>query len=146
MVSSSPRPHFTPGKDPVNIVQGAGWSPGPVWTGGKSRPHRDSIPDRPARSSVAIPTELPGPRLRMGYVQTPIVLQIKEVSLILCEFEDREELHRQPVGQGEVLSLRSIELCPYTVELSVLVCTRTPICLFQNHLNRKVNSISRPCI
>ena len=23
--------------------------PGPVWTGGKSRPHRDSIPDRPAR-------------------------------------------------------------------------------------------------
>ena len=30
--------------------------------GGKSRLHRDSIPDRPARSSVAIPTELPGPR------------------------------------------------------------------------------------
>ena len=29
---------------------------------GKSRPHRDSIPDRPARSSVAIPTELPGPQ------------------------------------------------------------------------------------
>ena len=27
---------------------------------GKSRPHRDSIPDRPSRSSVAIPTELPG--------------------------------------------------------------------------------------
>ena len=26
---------------------------------GKSRPHRDWIPDRPARSSVAIPTELP---------------------------------------------------------------------------------------
>ena len=24
--------------------------PGPVWTGGKSRPHRDSISDRPARS------------------------------------------------------------------------------------------------
>jgi len=38
-----------------------GWAPGPVWTNGKSRPHRDSIPDRPARSSVAIPTELPGP-------------------------------------------------------------------------------------
>ena len=29
--------------------------------GGKSRLHRDSIPDRPSRSSVAIPTELPGP-------------------------------------------------------------------------------------
>jgi len=50
VVSSTPRPHFTPGKDPVPIVQEAVWAPGPVWTGGKSRPHRDSIPDRPARS------------------------------------------------------------------------------------------------
>ena len=50
VVSSTPRPHFTPGKDPVPILQEAGWAPGPVWTGGKSCPHRDSIPDRPARS------------------------------------------------------------------------------------------------
>jgi len=49
VVSSTFRPHFTPGKGPVPIVQEAGWAPGPVWTGGKSRPHRDSIPDRPAR-------------------------------------------------------------------------------------------------
>ena len=50
VVSSTPRPHFTLGKDPVPILQEAGWAPGPVWTGGKSRPYRDSIPDRPARS------------------------------------------------------------------------------------------------
>jgi len=50
VVSSTPRPHFTPGKDPVPILQEAGWAPRPVWTGGKSRPHRDSIPDLPARS------------------------------------------------------------------------------------------------
>jgi len=50
VVSSTPRPHFTPGKDSVPIVQEAGWALGPVWTGGKSRPHRDSIPERPARS------------------------------------------------------------------------------------------------
>ena len=43
VVSSTPRPHFTPWKDPVPILQEAGWSPGPVWTGGKSRPHRDFI-------------------------------------------------------------------------------------------------------
>ena len=30
--------------------------------GGKFLSHRDSIPDRPARSSAAIPTELPGPQ------------------------------------------------------------------------------------
>jgi len=50
VVSSTPWPHFTPGKEPVPIVQEAGWAPGPVWTGGKSRPHRNSIPDPPARS------------------------------------------------------------------------------------------------
>jgi hypothetical protein len=27
-----PRPLFTHGKDPVPIVQEAGWAPGPVWT------------------------------------------------------------------------------------------------------------------
>jgi len=61
VVSSTPLPHFTPGKDPVPILQETGWAPRSVWTGGKSRPSRDSIPDRPARSSVAIPTELRGP-------------------------------------------------------------------------------------
>ena len=29
----------TPGKDPVPIVQEAGWAPGPVWTGGKTVPN-----------------------------------------------------------------------------------------------------------
>ena len=59
VVSSTPRPHFTPGKDPVPILQEAGWAPGPFSTGGKSRPHRDSIPDRPARSqSLIINTRL----------------------------------------------------------------------------------------
>jgi len=42
-VGSAPRPHFTPGKEPVPILQDAGWAPGSVC------------------SSVAIPTELPCP-------------------------------------------------------------------------------------
>jgi len=50
VVSSTPRPHFTPGKNPVPILQEDEWAPGPIRLGGKSRPHRDSIPDRPARS------------------------------------------------------------------------------------------------
>ena len=29
------RPQLTPGKDPVPIVQEAGWASGPVWTGAK---------------------------------------------------------------------------------------------------------------
>ena len=50
MVSSTPRPNFTPWKDPVPILQEAGWASGPVCTGGKSRLHRDSIHNRPACS------------------------------------------------------------------------------------------------
>ena len=46
-----PRPLFTPGKDPVPIVQEAGWAPGPVWTGAENLdPTRIRLPDRPARS------------------------------------------------------------------------------------------------
>ena len=61
LLAARPGRTLPPGKDPVPILQGTGWAPGSVWTGGKSRPRRDSIQDRPARSSVAIPTELSGP-------------------------------------------------------------------------------------
>ena len=50
VVSGTPQPHFTLEKDPVPILQEVGWIPGPDLKGGKSRLHRDSIPDRPARS------------------------------------------------------------------------------------------------
>ena len=36
VVSSTPRPHFTSGKDPVPILQEAGWAPGLVWTGAEN--------------------------------------------------------------------------------------------------------------
>ena len=36
---------FIPRKDPITLVQEAGWAPGPIWTGAeKLVPHRDSIP------------------------------------------------------------------------------------------------------
>jgi len=62
---SRPRPvHFTPGKDPVSTVQGAGWAPGPVWTGAENLAHTGiRSPDRPARRVVAIPTALSRPTL-----------------------------------------------------------------------------------
>ena len=51
-----------PGKDPVPIVQEAGWAPGPVWTGVENlAPTGIRSPDRPARSVVTIPTELSRP-------------------------------------------------------------------------------------
>jgi hypothetical protein len=49
---SAPRPgRFNPGKDPVPIVQEAGWAPGTVWTCAKNlAPTGLRSPDRPARS------------------------------------------------------------------------------------------------
>jgi len=44
-ISVTPLPLFTPGKDPVPIVQEVGLAPGPVWTGAENlAPQRDSIP------------------------------------------------------------------------------------------------------
>ena len=48
-----PQPLFTPGKDPVPIVQEAGWAPGLVWTGAENlAPTGIRSPDRPARSKL----------------------------------------------------------------------------------------------
>ena len=60
---SAARPGRTlsPGKIRYPFYRRLGGFQGPVWTDGKFRPHRDSIPDLQAHSSVSIPTELPGP-------------------------------------------------------------------------------------
>ena len=50
-VSVTPQPLFTPGKDPVPIVQEAGWAPGLVWAGAENlTPTGIQSPDRPACS------------------------------------------------------------------------------------------------
>ena len=50
-VSVTPRPLFTPGKDPVPFVQEAGWAPETVWTGAENLPTTGiRSTDRPARS------------------------------------------------------------------------------------------------
>jgi hypothetical protein len=53
---------FTPGKDPVRIVQEAGWAPGPVWTGaGNLAPTGIRSPDLPSRSESLYRLGYPGP-------------------------------------------------------------------------------------
>jgi hypothetical protein len=64
-----PQPLSTPGKDPV----AGGWvSPRAGLDGGKSCPTGIRSSDRPARSSVAIPTKLPGPLL--AYITSYLIL------------------------------------------------------------------------
>jgi hypothetical protein len=56
-VSVTPRPLFTPGKDPVPILLEAGWAPGPVWIGAENfAPHPRNVQPVTGRySDWAIP-------------------------------------------------------------------------------------------
>ena len=69
---SAPRPgRFTPGKDPVPIVQGAGWAPGPVWKGAENLappPTGIRFPDRPACSESLYRLSYPGSYLVLKMV------------------------------------------------------------------------------
>jgi hypothetical protein len=60
---SAPRPgRFTPWKNPVPIVQEAGWTPGPVWTCAKNLATTGiRFPDRAARGQSLYGLRYPGP-------------------------------------------------------------------------------------
>jgi hypothetical protein len=56
--------HFTPGKDPVHIVQEAGWDPGLVWMSAKNlAPTGIRSLERPAHSQSPYELGYPGPLL-----------------------------------------------------------------------------------
>jgi hypothetical protein len=65
VVSSTPRPHFTSGRDPVPVVQEAGWAPGLVCVDGKSYTHQDLILDHPARSQLLYRLSYPAHQIHM---------------------------------------------------------------------------------
>ena len=60
---SAPRPgRFTPGKNPVSIVQETGWTPGPVWTDAENLSYSETrSQDRPVRSESLYRLSYPGP-------------------------------------------------------------------------------------
>jgi hypothetical protein len=70
--TSVPRPgRFTPGKEPVPIVQEAGCAPGPVWMSVKNLSLTGNrSPDHPTRSQS--PTELSRPHQKIGLHLTNI--------------------------------------------------------------------------
>ena len=68
-VSTTSRPLYPPGKDPVPIVQEAGWATGPVWTGAENlAPTGIRSPDRPACSESLYRLRYPSPTII--YIQT----------------------------------------------------------------------------
>ena len=81
---STPRPgRYTPGKDPVLIVQEVGQAPGPVWTGAENlAPTRIRSPDRPARSESLHLLRYPGPPVSMASV-----IFMRMWSLLSCDIQ-----------------------------------------------------------
>ena len=63
------------GKTRLPILQEAGWDPGPVWMGGTSRPHRDTIPDRPARSQLLYRLSFPAHKLGINRIDLPVLFR-----------------------------------------------------------------------
>ena len=62
MVSATPRPLYPLVRDPVPIVQEAGWAAGPVWTGAANLVSTGvPSPDRPARSESLYRLSYPVP-------------------------------------------------------------------------------------
>jgi hypothetical protein len=80
---SAPRPgRFTPRKDPVPIVQEAGWAPGPVWRGAKNLTSTGiRSPDRPARSQSLYRLSCLGPLSLKSRFRYPINFGVKLASM-----------------------------------------------------------------
>jgi len=58
-----------PGKNPVPIVQEAGWAPGPVWAGAENlAPTGIRSPDRPARSQSLYRLRYPAHEIKEGII------------------------------------------------------------------------------
>ena len=73
----------TPGKDPVPIVQEAGWAPGPVWTGVENlAPTGIRSPDRPARSQSLYCLRYPAHSVWNLQILNRVQLTLWDVSLM----------------------------------------------------------------
>jgi hypothetical protein len=79
----APHPgRFTPGKDPVPIVQEAGWAPRPVWTGAENLAYTGiRSPDRPAVTSRCIGWDIPAAPSQQTQAQKILVAM---ATLFIC--------------------------------------------------------------
>jgi hypothetical protein len=88
---------FTAGKDPVPIVQDAGWAPGPVWIGAENLvPTGIRFPDRPARRQSLC---------RLRYLAHGILVLFIYITKLTSKeiFSPSNKIHRE-VGRAKDLS------------------------------------------
>jgi hypothetical protein len=90
-----------PGKDPVPIVQEAGWAPGPIWTGAKNPvPTGIRSPDRPAPSQLLYRLRYPAHKLINK------IKNIREISDFKKSYQPRTNIVKDEKGDSVTDSLR----------------------------------------
>jgi len=130
VVSSTPWPHFTPRKIPVPIVQEGGWAPRPVWTDGNSRPHLDSISDRPARSQSLYRLSYPAHTFDPGERQTvrttsqahPASYSTTKGQGLKVNTDSCLNRHYERLEQYLHFSIRLHDVCKATLLLNCIDC------------------------
>ena len=84
VVNATPRSLYPRERDPVPIVQEAGWAPGPVWTGAEElAPTGIRSPDREARSESLYRLSYPGPP---RYPNTYYQMNKRTLRAVQCVF------------------------------------------------------------
>jgi hypothetical protein len=106
-VSVTPRPLFTPGKDPVPNVQKAGWASGPFWTGAENlAPTGIRSPDRPARSQSLYRLRYPAHNISPRLVQNLNMWSMKKskyhLKFQVQRMENTPNLHYQDRATNDV--------------------------------------------
>jgi hypothetical protein len=108
---SAPHPgRFTPGKDPVPIVQEAGWAPGPVWTCAKYlAPTRIQSPDHPACSQSLYQLSYPAHPTRWIFMKYDMWILLKNLKKIIkVSFNSDKNNRYVYLSYSQVLAT-----CPY---------------------------------
>jgi len=86
-----------PGKHPLSIVQEAGWTPGPVWTGGENLITTwVRSPDRPARSEELYRLSYPGPLYGVIHTQRQCHPCLASMKVFEKEFAITQYFDLQP--------------------------------------------------
>ena len=111
-VSVTLRPLFTPGKDPVPIVQEAGWAPGPVWTGAENlAPIGIRCRDRPARSQSLYRLSYPAHwKSSKYYIFWPVPMAARSKAYV-CGRSLAKIVGSNPTGGHGCLSVVSVVCC-----------------------------------
>jgi hypothetical protein len=139
---SAPRPgRFTPGKDPVPIVQEVGWAPGPVWTGAENlAPTGIRSPDRPARRESLYRLSYPGP---LSFPTGVNEIRFTHVPWNLWYFESKEGIGKTYVLGGHIVqNVKSLQLSQeFHASCDVWPvscnCTETEILLYHGKVKTK---------